>query len=112
MKITEIRSDFFNTTYLSNEFLTNEKLIKQCEIIATSKLLYLSFLSSLFNIGEITEKQFHNEANKIIIYVCDIMNKDGTFKNNLTDHSIKNLSKYFNNLHNYNLYDPVPHEAF
>ena len=111
MKMSEIRSDFFNT-YLPDNLTTNEKAINECEIISRSKLQYISFLSALFNMGDITEKQFYNEANKLLFFVCDVLNNDGTFKNYLNSYTVERLVKYFNNLHNYKMSDPIPLEAF
>lgn len=92
MKATEIRKEFFT--------------------LGQTKLEYLSFISALANMGDITQKQFDSEAAKINIFVCDVLNKDGTFKKYLNDYTIQRLKKYFDSLHNYKMSDIVPFSAF
>lgn len=125
MTIKEVRKDFLCMFLNEPKEIKLSELLKydceKCTKLYTSfkqdeiskyKLQYLSFLSALINMGDITYKQYNNEVNKYVIYVYDVLNKDGSFKEYLNEYTIKKLKKYFDNLNKYCMSDIVPHDAF
>lgn len=121
MKIKEIRRDFIKD-YIeeTSQLVKASELFKDANLFChynpdekgKFKLNYLSFLSALNIMCDITQEQFDKEANKVKLYVMDVLNKDGTFKEYLNHETVEKLKQYFDKLENYNMSDPLPLSCF